>query len=310
MNAAASQPGLHCSICGMESKAILAFSGRDYLISKGQSPEFSVVICEKCKSGHSEPEMSFDQLSGYYPDSYEPYVGSRGLQGKIQKWVYRKDIKLIRRYLHSMRARLFEIGAGGGLFLNAAKSEGFTVDGCEPGTAGIDQARKNYDIKLQQAAAETAQLHGSDIVVMRHVLEHVQDPGKVIDKIHSALHPKGLVFIKVPRFDSWEARFFKQFWLGADLPRHRWHFSNSGLRALFSRAGFSICHMQDEIVPYDIIRSIKNYGQFGPSSFLSLLSRLFVKGPFVLQLALAMVVCQFLRPFNAGRMILIARKTT
>ena len=49
-----------------------------------------------------------------------------------------------------------------------------------------------------------------DVVTMWDVLEHVENPKKIVNEIHRILKHNGMVFIYVPNFDSFEVKVCKQ----------------------------------------------------------------------------------------------------
>lgn len=103
--------------------------------------------------------------------------------------------------------RLLEIGVGSGSFLNAAKARGYMVKGCDLSDSICRQVETSYGISMHSGLLET--LKGEecfDIVVMNHVLEHVQRPIEFLQEVHRLLAPGGIVHIAVPNIDCWEAR--------------------------------------------------------------------------------------------------------
>jgi len=196
---------------------------------------------------------------------------------------------------------LFEIGAGSGEFLREASTRGWKVSGIEPGRVGAENAKKFHGIEIECAHVENWSFQQSyNVIVMRHVLEHLNNAEDVLRTIfETALPDRGLLYLKLPRVDSWEARLFNKFWHGYDLPRHRIHFSSSGIEKLLTRIGFSRVHVRSDIVPLDIIRSAE-YAMAG--RYLPKLDALLM--PLVQPFALMM------SPMGSGRMIVIAKKGT
>jgi SAM-dependent methyltransferase len=57
-----------------------------------------------------------------------------------------------------------------------------------------------------------------DIVSMNHVLEHVIDPGLVLERALRLLRPGGWLVGQLPARTSWEARLFGRYWGGYHFP--------------------------------------------------------------------------------------------
>jgi 2-polyprenyl-3-methyl-5-hydroxy-6-metoxy-1,4-benzoquinol methylase len=59
---------------------------------------------------------------------------------------------------------------------------------------------------------------------MWHVLEHVPDLNNQIAELKRLLKPNGTIFIAVPNFKSFDAKYYQEYWAAFDVPRHLWHF--------------------------------------------------------------------------------------
>ncbi len=89
---------------------------------------------------------------------------------------------------------LVEVGCGKGFFLEMLLSQGFEVDGFDPAYEGCNpNVRKEYfhpDLGF----------HGKGLI-LRHVLEHIQDPYQFLCQLALANGEQGLVYIEVPCVD-------------------------------------------------------------------------------------------------------------
>ena len=79
-----------------------------------------------------------------------------------------------------------------------------------------------------------------DLAVFQHSLEHTAEPLADLERVGAALAPGGVVVVTVPNFGGWQARRFRDRWYHLDLPRHRTHFTERGLRLLLERAGLRV----------------------------------------------------------------------
>jgi hypothetical protein len=95
---------------------------------------------------------------------------------------------------HFKGSSLIEVGCGKGHFLEALQALGFEVTGLDPAYEGT-----NPSIMKQYFSAE-AGLRG-DGIILRHVLEHVQNPVAFLSKIRDANGGRGKTYIEVPCFD-------------------------------------------------------------------------------------------------------------
>jgi len=60
-----------------------------------------------------------------------------------------------------------------------------------------------------------------DLITMFHVIEHVDDPREVINKLGKLLSDDGILAMETPNIDSIDAEKYKKtFWGGYHIPRH------------------------------------------------------------------------------------------
>lgn len=92
------------------------------------------------------------------------------------------------------RNRLVEVGCGKGYFLEMLLAKGFDVTGFDPTYQGA-----NSRVKRQYfAPGVIKQANG---LILRHVLEHIQNPVSFLDQLKTANGGTGKVYIEVPCFD-------------------------------------------------------------------------------------------------------------
>jgi 2-polyprenyl-3-methyl-5-hydroxy-6-metoxy-1,4-benzoquinol methylase len=104
-------------------------------------------------------------------------------QGTLSFWVNHFEAWNNRKTLARLEEaspqghRLLEIGVGSGSFLNAARETGYEVMGCDLSAPICERIDRTYHIPMH--GGHLAALAGEsrfDIVVMNHVLEHVNRP--------------------------------------------------------------------------------------------------------------------------------------
>lgn len=281
------------------------------MVHQGQSQAFSVLLCHQCEIGFSLPPLSDAELAPFYPDDYEAYVPKSSLVKRLQQHKYRMDYKLIQKNSPLPRPSIFEIGSGRGEWLAVAKAMGSQVGGLEPGEAGRKYAKEHAGIDLQAGyASELKFKERYDVVVARHVLEHINDPRACLKTVlATGLKPGGKLLLKLPKLDSWESRRFGNFWCDFDLPRHRFHFTGVGIRRLLESVGFVDVRVELEVVPVAITQSFDYLEQFAPSGRLKTLAKWLNRLPSPLRLAACQIAALLLAPTkSAGRMIVWATK--
>ena len=79
-----------------------------------------------------------------------------------------------------------------------------------------------------------------DIISLWHVLEHVTDLEETLQFFSKSITDKGRLIIAVPNYTSADAKHYKEFWAGYDVPRHIYHFEINSLKKLLGNHGFSL----------------------------------------------------------------------
>ncbi|WP_460367537.1 class I SAM-dependent methyltransferase [Pseudomonas sp. Tul1A2] len=94
---------------------------------------------------------------------------------------------------HFKGQELIEVGCGKGYFLELLKGLGYAITGIDPAYEGenADVIKAPFSRGLGLAA---------DAIVLRHVLEHIQDPVSFLAEIANA-NQGGQIYIEVPCFD-------------------------------------------------------------------------------------------------------------
>ena len=175
-------------------------------------------------------------------------------------------------------ARLLDVGAGRGRFVATALANGFQGAGIEPSRRRVTAAASEYGVALQQATLAQAAVDPGTVqaVTLWHVLEHLDDPGDALERIASWLEPDGLLLVAVPNLSSLQARIGGARWYHLDLPRHRTHFTATGLETLLRRHGFEplrTSHVVAEQNPYGMWQTLVNRFTRTPSYLYNLLKR-------------------------------------
>lgn len=119
------------------------------------------------------------------------YHNEQGLSSAFQLHL-RRVSEIVQQYFSG--ASLIEVGCGKGHFLEMLQMQGFEVTGLDPAYEGSNPA-----ILKQHFSADIG-LKG-DAIILRHVLEHIQDPVAFLAEILNANSGKGKIYIEVPCFE-------------------------------------------------------------------------------------------------------------
>jgi SAM-dependent methyltransferase len=196
----------------------------------------TLAVCEECGFIFNQ---TFDESVLKYGENYDNIqsfscVFSDYLSHLVQHLIVERGIK---------NCRVIEVGCGKGLFLRKLAERGENICyGFDPSYVGPDT---DLDGRLHFLKCYYGPEWGeieADVVVSRHVIEHVQDPLDLLNTIRQSLanSPKAMVFFETPCVE-WILRnqviwdFFYE---------HCSYFSIGSLSTAFEATGFKIESIQ------------------------------------------------------------------
>jgi 2-polyprenyl-3-methyl-5-hydroxy-6-metoxy-1,4-benzoquinol methylase len=214
------------------------FPARDYVT--GDS--FEVRRCKSCGLAVTWPVPPASEMARYYPDAYYGRSGEKRFVGPVegmQRALYASRVALVERAVGGRRGRVLDVGCGRGFLLEAFRRRGWAVQGTELSEASSAHAREVLGLTVHVGTLDSLDLpEGSlDAATLWHVLEHVQDPVRLLAGIRKLLRPGGALLVSVPNFGSPEARAAGAGWFHLDVPRHLVHFTPRTLEASLREAG-------------------------------------------------------------------------
>lgn len=92
------------------------------------------------------------------------------------------------------RRSLIEVGCGKGHFLETLRASGFDV-------VGFDPAYEGSSPRVHRALFSEGVVPPAGGIILRHVLEHIQDPVRFLGELRSANGGSGRIYIEVPCMD-------------------------------------------------------------------------------------------------------------
>jgi SAM-dependent methyltransferase len=171
-----------------------------------------------------------------------------------------------------------EVGVGDGLMLNALRSLGWRVIGNERTAEMASFAHRHLGLPVFAGDIDALQpAPHFDLIILFQVLEHIDDPLKMLKQLRTLLKPDGKLIIGVPNFESWQSSFGKSNWFHLDVPRHLFHYSPASLANCLSRADMEIeqvSHVSLEHDPYGWLQTILNRFDRQPNRLTRLLMRM------------------------------------
>jgi SAM-dependent methyltransferase len=141
---------------------------------------------------------------------------------------------------------LLDVGAGRGRFVATARAAGWDARGIEPSPR--EPAAHVEPVALEAATVAPGSV---EAITLWHVLEHVEDPEAALRRLRGWLAPGGVLLVGVPNLASLQARLGGPRWYHLDLPRHRTHFTASGIEALLDLCGFDVVRTEHVLLEHN-----------------------------------------------------------
>lgn len=207
-----------------------------------QKPEdFSILLCQKCQIRwtYIPKDIDADLL---YEDEVYAVVDNR--ESIFEKIIFREAKRVLDRaenILGESHKRVLDFGCGKGQFLAEAKKLGWSGIGLETAKDRAKFAVDKYHVEVIQEFYSKGQIKSGefDLISLNHVLEHLPEPVSLVDELlESNLAKGGLLYIEVPRADSWQAKIAGKNWIHWDIPKHLTHWTESGLINKFQGLGY------------------------------------------------------------------------
>ncbi|MCC6691747.1 MAG: class I SAM-dependent methyltransferase [Bacteroidia bacterium] len=219
----------------------------DYTVS---NERFNIVQCDVCKFKFTNPRPIPNELFMYYKS--EKYVShsdtKKGLVNKlyhiVRKYALIKKLQLVVRLSHhaaQMQKSILDIGCGTGAFLAICNKAHFRCVGVEPDIDARNIAINKYKLDVMEEHDLTNLPPSSfDIITLWHVLEHVSNLNGRIIQLKNLVKPNGRIVVAVPNCSSFDAKYYKEYWAGYDVPRHLYHFTPKDIISIFRNHGMEV----------------------------------------------------------------------
>lgn len=134
---------------------------------------------------------------------------------------------------YSLKGRMLDVGGGEGWAKQIADAEGMEYHVVEP----MVELHEGYEKKGIKISARTISdvKEKFDLIIFRHVLEHLLDPVGDLEKLAQCLTPEGMLYVALPDFDDLDGR--KGYRTSSLRPVHVSYFTMNKLQWLASRSG-------------------------------------------------------------------------
>jgi len=247
-------PG-RCILCG--GRGLQEEESFSKFLDLPGNSEARVHRCSGCRMLFLDPYPDAEQLEQLYSESYFKVDNAAGLKSdgkgvdyddvvRLRMTKFQATVDLLQRFVPAP-ARLLDVGAATGEFLDVSRSAGYAVAGIELSDFAAQKARARYGLDVFVGALDAYPENARfDVIHLSHVLEHLVDPHRSIEKLSRLLSDRGVIYIEVPFQWNWveQMHFLKgdRQRFSAFSVHHRSFFRPDTLQSFFSQHGFERKH--------------------------------------------------------------------
>jgi len=224
--------------------------------------------------------------------------------------------KAILRSMDRSPTSYLDIGCGNGRYLKLMESKGIdrnAIMGLELGKNAVEKlVADGYQVFNQRVEdCDELAAESLDLVTLFHVIEHVENPKRVIKQIANWLKPGGVLALETPNLNSSDARWFKStYWGGYHFPRHWTLFEQNSMKKLLSECGFEVISIKYQTGHSFWMYSIHHFLRYREKSSYPKLARWFdpiIGLPMLIFFTVADIIRKTLG-FKTSAMLFIAKR--
>ena len=244
---------IHCCVCQNHDTQKFKL--------KYQKEKYAVVVCDTC---------DFHFIPPYYRKQieYSNYKNANVTEAirRGNNWLKVQRHKLRFRFVSKFvkQGKLFDLGAGWGHFMLAAKELGYDIYGVE-----ISEEPYKYcvnDLKLPVDHTDFFDMDESkkfDVITMWDVLEHIDKADVFLQKCHKLTADGGYLILQVPQIDSYFSKKQQDKWnmMGLD---HVNYFSIKTMKQILANNGYEMVAVKSSFeiklfIMYSILPILKRF---------------------------------------------------
>lgn len=273
-----------CLLCGKRGVES-AHATKSLDLSKAH-PKRHIFFCKDCDFYWLWPQLTTEEKVNLYGNSYfEDTIRNYSYEAQTAECelCFLETAMEIAKIIPK-GGTILDVGCADGRFLEICEKQGLRATGVEfSESAALAAKSRGLEVFVGDINHEGIAQRQFDAIHLSHVLEHLDTPIMVVEKLHALLKEGGLLYIEVPRqFDSWLERLnaargrFHEF--GPFSLHHSCFFSPRSLSKLLANQGFRVESLTTA-------RTCKRAKRKGWNSFLAQtfinFSSLFSKGDLV-----------------------------
>jgi SAM-dependent methyltransferase len=214
----------NCPVCeGNSTRLLLRAPDRFH----DRKDLYQLIRCCSCDLVRLVDPPNPQEMPFHYGQGYHRSIESAGETELMRRWRRHRNTVLNLK----PQGSVLDIGCSSGAFLRTLRDSPWQLHGVEISEQEAERARISAGAEVFVGDPLDAPFgpESFDVITCFHLLEHVYQPVELLKRVRMWLKPGGFFYVILPNIDSWEARIFRSYWYGLELPRHLFHFSPSSL---------------------------------------------------------------------------------
>ena len=215
---------LKCFLCKNDVNFII------YLKTEG----IKYVRCQNCGLIFRKNEFGKRDLKQYENKKYfSAYIKNY----KVFIEIFTDLLNTVEKY--KKHGRILDIGCSIGLFLFLAKKRKWKEFGVEISIFASNFAKNRLKLNVMNSDnLDDFPNNYFDVIVLNHVLEHIENPISILKQIYKKLESNGILMIGVPNINGLFPRFQKGKWPSIKPHEHYNQFTPKTLKLLLNKSFF------------------------------------------------------------------------
>jgi len=258
-----------CPCCGNNSNNYLTSLPK--IIFKRTA---KILICSKCGCGFTHPQPILGELHYKQNTNYEELFTKKDL-------VYTETASNILDFIkyHTQEKGLLslvDIACGGGFLVQEASTRGYDAIGVDLNENVINWAKSKKRNVFHGDISELVISTKYDVIVLSHILEHLENPADLLTKCKQMLSNRGIIVVSQTDYNGILPKIFPWLWYGWQPVEHYWHFTPKSMDFLAQSVGLKIEKFENSSIHHSFQMS-KNINIFFGKNLASLIGKIGIK---------------------------------
>jgi 2-polyprenyl-3-methyl-5-hydroxy-6-metoxy-1,4-benzoquinol methylase len=201
-----------------------------------------LTACRRCGLIYVNPRLSPRALREFYNQEY--FDDGNYAEDELRGRMYEIEIAHMLPFIGT-RGRFLDVGCAMGKFLKTLPDT-FEKHGIEFSEAAARHARDVFklDVRVGQLGEVDIEQGAYDVVQMRGVIEHLQNPVTEARVVNAALKMEGwFVLNQTPNVGGLSGRFYAEQYNQVKPKEHLYYFTVETIGRLLEQAGFAVRHV-------------------------------------------------------------------